>query len=312
MAISRSKCSFILIILFLWPTIVYAVSVKPSIDAKNLTVGDKFVYRNELPAGSEVESMPLEGKLGDAAVLSPIFKVKSPKPDGEVFACTLAVYQPGEAKIPTFSFRQANSSDTTIYSGDTLTINIASVLPPDTTGLQMADIRGPRRLRGPIWPYLVAPIVVALIALGIIWLRKKLRRKISEPSVPPIPPWEMAFKRLDELKASRHLDFGRFKQFYFDLSMIIRIYIEERFETLAVESTTLEIKSDARLKELEPQLYDRLFELFNCADMVKFAKSIPTAKEAESDLAFAYDFVVRTKPAPVAPEGEKVIEEVKA
>src|SRR4030067_1290867 len=99
MAISRFRNSFTVSLAFLWPTIAYAISIKPSIDTKNLTVGDKFVYKNEVPSVSTIEPMPLEEKLGDAIVLSPLFKVKKPKSDVEVFACTLAVYQPGEAGI---------------------------------------------------------------------------------------------------------------------------------------------------------------------------------------------------------------------
>jgi hypothetical protein len=299
-------------VLTLSPSMAFAISVKPSINAKYLTVGDKFVYRNEVPTGSAVEPLQPEGKLGDATVLSPVFKFKNQRNGMDIYACTLAVYQPGDIKIPTFTFKAANSSDTTLSSGDTLRLNIASVLPPDTTGLKMADIREPKRLRGPIWPYIVAPIALALIVLGIRWLRNKFRKKVTGPIAPPIPPWDMAFKRLDELKGARHIEFGRFKQFYFELSLVIRGYIEQRYDTLAVESTTIELENDAMLYEMESGLRDKLFDMFHGADLAKFAKSIPTVREAESDLSFAYDFVIRTKPAPVAIDGEKVAEEVKA
>jgi len=291
-----------LTLVMIWTTIGWAISIKPSVDTKDLTVGDKFVYKNEVAADSSLQPIPLGEKLGDATVLSPIFQLKKSQKGTDIYACTLAVYQPGEIKIPAFSFRRVNSPDTSVISGDTMTVNIKSILPPDTTGMQIADIRGPKRLWGPIWPYLLIAAILALAIFGIIWLRRKLRKAIAGPAIPPIPPWEMALKRLDELKASRHLDFGRFKQFYFELSMIVRAYIEGRFDTLAVESTTYEIENDPKLKALDRKLYDRLFELFNRADLAKFAKSIPTQKEAESDITFAYDFVVETKPAPIVTE----------
>jgi hypothetical protein len=290
-----------------------AVSITPSHEPTKLTVGDKFIYKNEIPAGLGLVPMPLEAKMGDATALSPIFKPAKSPTGKEVFACTMAVYQPGPAMIPTFTFRASSSGDTALYQGDSLLVNIQSVLPSDTTGLDIADIRGPLRLRRPLWPYLFVPVAVALLAFGIKKLIDRFRKKISAPEAPPIPPWEMAFKRLDELKAARHVDFGRFKQYYFELSMIIRAYIEARYETLAVESTTYELEADEKLKELPLELYGRLFEMFIRADLAKFAKSIPTSQEAEADLAFAHDFVVQTKPAPVlAPETEQAAEEVEA
>lgn len=274
------------------------IRIIASISPESLTVGDRFLYVNtiENALGRALQPIPMQEKLGDATVLSPVVKLaKSPK--GTVsYSCTLAVYQPGPAKIPAFAFRHVNSPDTTLYTGDTLTVNIASVLPPDTTGVQMADIRGPRRLRGPVWPYFVIAAALALLVFAGAQLKNRWQRKVAKPEVPPIPPWDLAFQRLDALKAERHLDFGRFRQFYFELSLIIRGYIEGRYETMAVESTTYELENDSALETLRDDLYSRLFEFFERADLVKFAKAVPNLGDAQADLQFGYDFVSKTKP----------------
>jgi len=272
--------------------------IRAFIKPDSLTIGDRFAYVNiiDAPLGTGLEPLPVGEKLGDATVLSPVAKLPG-SPAGTIsYACTLSVYQPGPVKIPTFAFRDINSPDTNIYSGDTLTINIASVLPADTTGLEMADIRGPRRLRGPIWPYLATAIALALLTYGGLQLRDRWRRKIIQPEIPPVPPWDLAFGRLDALKAERHIEFGRFKQFYFELSLIIRGYIEGRYETPAVESTTHELGGNEAIKSLPDSLFGRLFVFLERADLVKFAKSIPSTSASEGDLKFAYDFVVQTKP----------------
>jgi hypothetical protein len=303
---------------FAFPLFADAVTIKPSIvGGKNLTVGDRFFYVDTVsvsPGDTLLPLPPAEGKLGDAEIVSQLFGSTKPIPGKRVFACSLAVFKPGEAKIPTFNFRKTNNlADTTIYFGDTLTVQIKSVLPPDTTGLSIADIRGPKRLRGPLWPYIVFPLLLALLIFGLIMLRRKMRGKVSEPSIPPIPPWELAIQKLDALKAERHLEFGKFKQFYFELSLIIRGYIESRYDTPAVESTTYELEDNAILKTIPNELYNRLFEFFLRADLVKFAKSIPTTPDAESDLSFAYDFVDSTKPAPAPLAASLTVpEEVKA
>jgi hypothetical protein len=312
MKIGKAKIAAALMTAALYPALIGALTIEQSYQPQKLTVGDKFVFKNEVPAGMGLEPLPLPETFGDATALSQIFKLRKSSKGKEAFACTLAVYKPGEVKIPSFSFRVANSADTAVYTGDTLKIDIMSVLPADTAGLKIAEIREPKRLRGPIWPYIVAPIVIVLLVIGIKLLRDKLRKKALEPAVPPMPAWELAFKRLDELKAERHPEFGRFKQFYFELSLIIRGYIEERYETRAVESTTYELENDDKLATLPDDMLARLFELFHRADLAKFAKSIPTINDAESDMSFAYDFVVKTKPLPLLLEKQESALEVGA
>lgn len=274
--------------------------VKPdkAIKLDNLTVGDRFVVLNTVKVSPSwnLTLMPPGEKLGDADILSPPYKLEKSPEGTTTYACTLAVYQPGPAKIPTLSFRDANSSDTTLMQGDTLTLAIKSVLPPDTTGLEIADIKGPRRLQGPIWPYLLIPLVLAALIFGGMQLRKRFTGKVEKPSAPPTPPWILANKALDTLKAQRYVEFGKFRQYYFELSLIVRTYIEGRYETPAAESTTVELEENAALKEIPEELYSPMFEFFYRADLVKFAKSIPSARIADQDLSFAYDFVARTKP----------------
>jgi hypothetical protein len=301
----RNDIRFLVVgILTLIATSAYSqqVTIKPAVIGQELTVGDHFLYTDSItaPSGAQLQLIPPQEKLGDAEILSPVYKVEKTPPGSIVYACTLAVFQPGQAKIPTLSFALTdNSGQAHELAGDSLTINIHSILPPDTTGLQIADIKGPRRLRGPIWPYFLIPLLLAGIIFGGKKARQLMRGKTVEPSVPPVPPWEIAIQRLDELKKGRHIEFGRFKEFYFELSLIIRGYIEGRYETSAVESTTFELESNDILKNISDDLYKQLFKFFWNADLIKFAKSIPTAKDADNDISFAYDFVIKTKPAPV-------------
>jgi hypothetical protein len=279
-----------------------ALTIRSHAYPESLTVGDRFLYVNtvELQPGMEIDPVTPDEKLGDAAVLSRVFRMEKSPANTVAYGCTLAVYQPGSVRIPTFAFRSSNSADTTTYTGDSLTVNIHSILPPDTTGLQMADIKGPRRLRDPIWPYLaiIAGVVLLIFVGG--YLYRRFTGKIAAPVLPPVPPWDIAMQRLDALKGEKHGEFGRFKQFYFELSLIIRGYIEGRYETPAVESTTYELEDDPKIKTgLSGDLYRNLFDFIMRSDLVKFAKSIPTAKDTEKDIAFAYDLILQTKPLPV-------------
>ncbi len=289
------------------------VSIKASIKPDSLTVGDRFLYVNRISnIGSKSIVPTTTGEsLGDVTILSKIFTLDK-QPAGTIaYACTAAVYKPGQINIPSFSFAVSDSSGKIQQiQGDSLAVMIHSILPADTAGLDIADIRGPRKIPGPIWPYILAVAIIALGIFAYIKLRKYFTRKISTPIIPGRPAWDIAIEKLDELKKARHRDFGRFKEFYFELTMILRGYIEGRYGIQAVESTTYELENDAKLAAIENELYKRLFELFYHADPVKFAKSVPTSEEALADIEFAYEFISKTKPIvatqSIQPEDQKV------
>jgi len=273
--------------------------IDKSIYPESLTVGDKFIYVNivEAPIGSKIEPVPLTERLGEAAVISDIFKIDNQIGRGISYACTLAVYQSGEIEIPIFTFIVADSAGKAReFDGDSLRVTIHSVLPADTAGLDIADIRGPEKVRGPIWPYFAIPIAIALISYIADKLYRRLRGATTIPEAPLRPPWEIAFEALDRFKEKRHYEFGRIKEYYFELSFIVREYIENRYNFPAVESTTDELAGENRLRSVGDRLYVGLFEFFTRADMAKFAKEIPTAADAAADLSFAYDLVKNTIP----------------
>ena len=281
------------------PAMGQQFNINVAIYPESLTVGDKFLYINtvDVEDGYTIEPLPLTDQLGDAFVLSDIYKLEESGDGALAFACTLAVYKPGEIELPAFTFVSTDTAGISEeFTGESIMADIRSVLPADTAGLEIADIKEPHKLTGPIWPYLVIPVALAFLIYGMILLRRRLGGRAEIPVVPPRPPWEVAFERLDSLKSSRHPEFGRFRLYYFELSLIVRGYIEGRYDFPAVESTTYELENEGRLGHVDDDLYKRLFEFFHRADMAKFAKAMPTNAEVESDLLFAYEFVRNTIP----------------
>ena len=290
------------------PAVGQKFNISAVVNPESLTVGDKFLYINTIDDqdGYRVEPLPLTDKLGDAFVLSDIYKLEESRDGAISFACTLAVYMPGEIELPSFTFVATDTAgNSQELNGEGVKVTIQSILPADTTGLEIADIKEPYKLTGPIWPYFAIPLALALLIYSTILLRRRLGSRAELLMAPPRPPWEIAFERLDLLKGDRHLEFGRFKLYYFELSMIVRSYIEGRYDFPAVESTTYELENEDRLEEVSDNLYERLLEFFYRADMAKFAKVVPTLAEAESDLSFAYEFVRETIPVIEEPTSRK-------
>lgn len=269
------------------------------IQPESLTVGDKFLYVNTIKADTSLGIKPADitDRIGDADLLSDVFMINNTK-DGDIaYACTLAVYKPGEIEIPSFTFEYINEEgEVKSFTGNSLKTEIYSILPSDSTAIEIADIKEPRKLKGPIWPYIVIPLVIgALIALGY-YLRKRFAKDIVIPGTPQRPPWDLAIEELNNLKIERHHEFGRYKIFYFELSLILRNYIERRYDFPAAESTTYELENEQELKTIDSNLYSKLFELLDRSDMTKFAKFNPTQTDADIDMKFSYNFVGDTIP----------------
>lgn len=192
-------------------------------------------------------------------------------------------------------------------------------MPLDTANANaIADIKKP--MEAPITIQEILPI--AGIGLGVViflfvayLLYMKLARKkpiFVKKEKPKEPAHVIALRDLDLLQEQKLWQQGEAKAYYSRLTEIIRTYIEDRFSIPAMESTTDEIidachKSD----ELSNELKNDLFDTLTLADFVKFAKAITVATENETSLKFAYNFVLKTKPAEVLRDEDELRNEGK-
>lgn len=113
---------------------------------------------------------------------------------------------------------------------------------------------------------------------------------------PPLPAHETAFKALQELTNKAYLKTGKVREYYFELSDIVRHYVENRFQLRAPEMTTEEFLTtlkDSKILNAEQKILLKDF-LSHC-DMVKFAKYLPDEKESESSYESAKRFIEETK-----------------
>jgi len=88
---------------------------------------------------------------------------------------------------------------------------------------------------------------------------------------------------------------GAYKQFYIEISEIIRRYIEGRYFVQALEETSYEIRRDLKNQELPEELQQLLGEFLNLSDLVKFARYIPDHQENEKIVIQARRFIEETR-----------------
>lgn len=148
------------------------------------------------------------------------------------------------------------------------------------------------------WMYILGGLAVIGVIALIIWYLKTREKPIFEQIIqkPQIPPHVIALEKLTELQKKKLWQSGDLKGYYSSLTTIIREYIELRYNILALEQTTSEILSDLSQKqEIANELKEKLKELLQLADLVKFAKMKTLAEENEKLFAYAKSFIEETK-----------------
>ena len=143
-----------------------------------------------------------------------------------------------------------------------------------------------------------------MILIGVIlyFVFRKKKEIIEEEIIPALPPFEEAIKKFHELDEKLLWQNNQIKEYYSELTEIVRGYIERELKVPALESTTDElieiltdfndIESIKTTKETIKKLRDLLRE----ADLVKFAKSKPLSEQIEFCRKEAEDVVTELKP----------------
>lgn len=140
----------------------------------------------------------------------------------------------------------------------------------------------------------------AMVLMAVVMLMRKWRRRpMSAPATVPMvtgPVHERFLKQLDEVEGQRLWQQGEHKAFHSRITDIVRGYLEERFKVPALERTTDDLLLELRASPIAPDLQQQLANMLRLADLVKFAKAVPSATENERMLTGAREFIKATIP----------------
>lgn len=222
--------------------------------------------------------------------------------------------------IPPVPFKHGND---TLYT-EALVLNVIPVeldsaekARIDTTQVfQVFDVKPPINTPWTIkeflqlyYPYLLSFLgLIAIIVLVYIYLNRRAKNRplIQLPQKPKEPAHIIAFRALEALKAKKLWQSGFEKEYYLELTDIIREYLEARYHISTFERTSQEILENlSMLKLLETSIFTELNHLLTLADLAKFAKYKPLPNENDSCLSNAFEFVEKTKQEPVLNTGEE-------
>lgn len=147
-----------------------------------------------------------------------------------------------------------------------------------------------------IWYFIGGLIFLALVIFVVIYFVKNKKTKKTAPSAPQISLQDHTLKLLNELEAQELWQKNQVKEYYVQLTDIVRYYIEQRFRTPALELTTDELLYKAQMhRELLPYV-SVLTVILQTADLAKFAKWQPLPQEHIDAIDNAKKFVATSRP----------------
>lgn len=211
----------------------------------------------------------------------------------------VSVYDSGFYAIPPFKFVLNDGRDSLFTNPLFLEVH---TLPVDTAEGKYKDIKQPFEepfnwrwyLPTVLWG-LAAILAIQIIVLIVLRLTRKEKQKDDPRPKVRIPAHLTALSALERIREEAVWREGRIKEYYSELSDTIRLYIEQRYELPALESTTDEIMSAFRSRVIDSESKERLEQLLRLSDLVKFAKMTPMEMEFDLSLKNALEFVNGTK-----------------
>jgi predicted secreted protein len=214
-------------------------------------------------------------------------------------------FDSGEHRIPPFWFKLHMEDRVDSIPSNELFIRVFT-MEIDTT-------RGPTDIKMPydapltlkeVTPWILGIILLAGIIFFIFYYISRRKRNLpvfTLPVRPKDPPHVVALRELDRIRDEKIWQKDKIKEYYSQVTDVLRTYIEDRFGIPAMEYTTHEImRAMAAAKD---QLSDKsranLGQILPLADLVKFAKYHPLPDDHNLTLVNAYFFINDTKPAEV-------------
>lgn len=199
---------------------------------------------------------------------------------------------------------------------DSVRVNVNTV-PVDTIAQQLYDIKDIINVEKSTsfpWKWILGvALCILLIASLLYWFVWRKKKLTEDEKIALLPPYDRAMIELKKLENSKYLIQDEYKQYYSELTDIVRSYLEEDVHISALESTTdqliekLEMLKDAGNLKLDNDTINQFKQILQTSDLVKFAKSKPDTSVAEQDRKAIENIVTKTKEAIPPPTEEELL-----
>jgi hypothetical protein len=149
----------------------------------------------------------------------------------------------------------------------------------------------------PLWttkPFKISILIIALTLLVTV-IFFTVRYFIKKKQLAALFPWEWALVKLQKLLPQNCSTKNDFKKFYFELTFIIKNYLQKRYDWNTLDKTDQELIIYLENKNFDKPLLNNLKQMMEGAMEIKFANEYALKTQAETDLKLAYEIVEKTK-----------------
>ena len=273
------KWPFLSLFLLLFARLSAQTTASAALDSNFAETGNPFVVHLSVPkiAGSEPQEIdfaawervfPAENRLAQSAW----------DDDGPQYVAqlTLIAFDADTLSLPPLAIRLQGG-------GRALTNPLQIVVLPTPSPDELTDMapiedirREPTRWTD-YWPWAAGALGILLLLGLLFWQAARLGRKKSDSLSRnlELPPDALAFRRLEALTQKRLWQQGQVKEYYAELTHILRSFLERRYRIPALESTSEALLAHLARTDFPPPQLAPLRELLTQADLAKFAKSVP-------------------------------------
>jgi len=292
--------------------------ITSSIDVDSIKIGEQITYKVEVDTDTSALVIFPEGQTFGALEMIESYSIDTTRKDAKynlIKKYGLTKFDSGAYTIP----KQKILINTKAFYTDSLKVEVREIVV-DTTKQGLYDIKPIIEVKKSIgnwWKYLLLTLlVVALVAFLLWWFIWRVKPLTEEEEIALLPPYDRAKLALQQLDESGYLQNENLKDYYSDLTFIIRKYLDEKVYSRALESTTDELVSrlnllkDGNQIELSKEDIRNIETILKRADLVKFAKGAPDIALAEIDrntIDIEIDHVKEALPEPT--EEEKLLDQ---
>ncbi|MCF1420751.1 BatD family protein [Mangrovimonas futianensis] len=304
-----------LLVLTSWFTMGQVTS---SIDSTSIKIGEQITYQIKVESGPEDLVLFPEGQSFKPLEMIESYAVDTIKKDANfelIKKYGLTQFDSGTYFIPKQKIVVGSKS----YFTDSLKVEVNNI-QIDTTKQGLYDIKPLIEVKKPSsnWLQTLLIILAVIVVLGALayWFFFRKKPLTEEEKIALLPPYDRAKLALKKLEESPYLENSEYKQYYSELTLAIRNYLDEKVYDHALESTTDELINRLRLLkdgnqiDLSAETIKNLESILKRADLVKFAKSEPDKELAKLDrqtVDLEIDHVKEALPEPS--EEEKLMDE---
>jgi hypothetical protein len=275
-------------------------TISNSVSQDSLYIGDRVHLGVVLmvPRAGQVVPPATENGFGKFVVKEwASDKAEKKNADRLTFHYIITTYSAENCTSPALDFILTKESGPETLRTRPVPMRLLLVSSPDTAAIK--DLKPQQSAGKPSLAWLWTILALATGTAAFFLFRKFLPKKgktVRAP--PPVPPYEEAIEALAALEAKQYIAKGMIREYAFELSEIVKRYLERRFDVNAAEFTTEEMLDWIKLSPLDPDCRKSAEWFFSTTDPVKFAKWLPDNDTVNRFGPAMRDFVEKTRPQP--------------